>query len=110
VSVPGGTYSIVTWLSFLMNMALCGGFVLAVVLYAKRIGGAGPWFVAAIGVIDALLILVYRVHHMMGIGTSSIFEYDRNLTLIELGDAFLTVLSALVALVGFGLMMTPKRR
>ena len=102
--------SIFPWLSFLVNMAICGGFVIACALYAKRIGGVGPWLVASIGAIDALLILAYRVHRMLGPGAGSMFEYERSLTFIELGDAFFTVLSGIVALVGFGLMMTPKTR
>ena len=102
--------SILSWLSFFVNMALCGGFVVACALYAKRIGGAGPWLVAGIGATDALLVLVYRVHRLLGPGPGSMFEYERSLTFIELGDAFFTVLSGVAALVGFALMMTPKRR
>lgn len=105
-----GGVSILSWLSFFVNIALCGGFVLVCALQAKRIGGVGPWLVAGIGAIDALMILIYRVHHLMGIGTGSIFEYERTLTFIELGDAFFTVLSGIVALVGFALMMPKTRR
>jgi hypothetical protein len=102
--------SALSWFSFLVNMALCAGFVLACALYAKRIGGAGPWLVASVGVIDALLVLAYRVHSLIGRGTGSMFEYERSLTFIELGDGFLTVISGIIALVGFALLMPPTRR
>jgi hypothetical protein len=103
-------FPLFSWLSFLLDMAMCGGFVLVCALCAKRIGGFGPWLVASVGAIDALLILAYRVFSMLGRGSSSMFEMERSLTFIQLGDAFFTVLSAIAALVGFALMMTPKPR
>jgi hypothetical protein len=103
-------YPLFSWLSFLLDMAMCGGFVLVCALYAKRIGGFGPWLVASVGAIDALLILAYRVLSMLGRGSSSMFEIERSLMFVQLGDAFFTFLSAIAALVGFALMMTPKPR
>jgi len=103
--------SIFTWLTFLVNMAVSGGFVLVCVLQAKRIGGVGPWLVASLGAVDALLILMFRVHAMMGRGTESLFEYEQTMIILESIDAFFTMLSAVLALVGFALMMpkTPRR-
>ena len=103
--------SVFTWLTFLVNMAVAGGFVLVCVLQAKRIGGVGPWLVASVGVVDALLILMFRVHNMMGRGTESFFEYEQTMIILECIDAFFTMLAALIALVGFALMMpkTPRR-
>ncbi|HEX4513922.1 MAG TPA: hypothetical protein VH054_10310 [Polyangiaceae bacterium] len=104
------SFAFLSWLSFLVNMAMCGGFVLACALYAKRIGGFGPWLVAGVGAIDALLLLAYRAYSLIGRGTSSMFEYERSYMFLAFGDGFFTVLSALAALVGFALIMTPKPR
>ncbi len=103
-------FPLFSWFSFLLDMAMCGGFVLVCALYAKRIGGFGPWLIASVGAIDALLILAYRVFSMVGRGSESMFELEHSLMFIQLGDAFLTFLSAIAALVGFALMMTPKPR
>lgn len=103
-------FALFSWLSFLVNMAMCGGFVLACALYAKRIGGFGPWLVASVGAIDALLLLAYRAHSLIGRGTGSTFEYERSYMFMAFGDGFFTALSAIAALVGFALMMTPKPR
>jgi hypothetical protein len=99
---------IFSWLGFLVNIAVAGGFVLVCALRAKRIGGIGPWLVASIGVIDALLLLVFRVHALMGRDpTASFADIERNMLVLEGFDMLFTMLSAVLALVGFALMM-PK--
>ena len=103
--------SLFPWLGFLVNMGAAGGFVLACVLYAKRIGGAGPWLVASVGAIDALLILMFRVNAMMGRDPSESFvDFERKMLVLDSVDAFFTMLSAILALVGFALMMPKTRR
>ena len=54
------------WLGLLVKIGEAGGFVLGGELNAKRIGGIGPWLLVAVGVIDALLVVMFRVHAMIG--------------------------------------------
>ena len=103
--------SLVSWLGFLANVGAAGGFVLVCALYAKRIGGAGPWLVASVGVIDALLMLMFRVHAMMGRDpTRSFSDYEREMLVLDSIDMLMTLGSALLALVGFALLMPKPRR
>ena len=100
-----------TWLAFLVNMAAAGGFVAACALHAKRIGGVGPWLVASVGVFDALLLLMFRVRFMMGRDpTESFNDYERGMLVLESIDFLFTFVSALLALVGFWMMMPKTRR
>jgi len=102
---------IFSWLGFLVNMTCAGGFVLVCALRAKRIGGVGPWLVASIGAIDALLILMFRIHSLMGRDpTASFMDFERNMLLLESFDMLFTMLSAILALVGFALMMPKTQR
>jgi len=104
--------SLLSWLGFFLNMATAGGFVLVCILYAKRIRGAGPWLVASLGVIEALLMLMFRVHRMMGRDPSqSFYDYEQQMVVLESLDALATFVSVILVLVGFALMMprTPPR-
>lgn len=100
----------VSWLGFFVNMGAAGGFVLACALYAKRIGGVGPWLVASVGAIDALLILMFRVIRMMGRPSDPFVNFELRMLMLDSVDAFFTMLSAILVLVGFALMMPKTRR
>ena len=103
--------SLVSWFGFLANMAAAGGFTVVCALYAKRIGGVGPWLVASVGAVDVLLILMFRAHAMMGRDPESSFaDYERDMLLLESIDAMMTFTSAILALIGFALMMPKTRR
>lgn len=86
------------------------GLVVAAVLWAKRVGGAAPWLLAAIGVIDAFMIVLFRLF-AGGPGPSSSFEaYERMLNALQLLDAATMFLCGALALVAFFLMMPKTAR
>ncbi|HEY1957681.1 MAG TPA: hypothetical protein VGH28_18805 [Polyangiaceae bacterium] len=55
-------------LLFLVELAVPVAFVVLAVLFAKRVGGAGPWLLALVGVVDALLFLAFRAARWMAMG------------------------------------------
>lgn len=97
---------ILGWLTFLFDVAVAAGFVVAALVWGKRIGGAGPWLLAAVGVIDAGLLVMFRLLFLIHPGNT--FEgFERALNLLQLLDAASMFLCGVLALVAF-FLMTPK--
>ena len=86
--------------------ALCiVALLVAVAVYARRIGGFGPWLVGLVGIFDLVLTLAYTVVLMTMRGASVSFRtmesvYDA----LRVGDVLLTLLSAGLVLLGFAMM------
>ena len=100
---------LLVWLAFLVDLLVVAGFVGAAVLWAKRIGGAAPWLLAAVGVIDGAMICLFRLVFTIHPG-STFAEFERTLSLLSLLDAFSMYACGGLALVAFFLMMpkTPR--
>ena len=79
--------------------------LVAVAIYAKRIGGVGPWLVGLVGVFDLLLTLAYTLVLMtMREAHASFRTMDSVYDVLRVVDVLLTLLSAGLVLLGFAMM------
>jgi hypothetical protein len=105
-------FDVLGWLVLLIDVAAALAFVVAAVVWAKRIGGAAPWMLAAIAGLDGLLILLSRV--LATTTRSAAYgHYDdvtRMWNVFGLLDATTSFASGALALVAFALLMpkTPR--
>jgi len=95
------------WLTFAFDMLVLLGFIAAAVAWAKRVGGAAPWLLAAVGVIDGALICMFRVVFVVGRGSSDYQSFERAVNVLQLLDSASMFLCGGLVLVAFFLMM-PK--
>lgn len=94
-------------LGFLVNLSAAAAFFVAVFVYGKRIGGAGPWLVAAAAGLDAGMIVLFRLA-MLGAGARPYYEVEHTLAMLRLLDSFVMLVAAGLALAGLGLIMNRR--
>ena len=94
------------WLTFLIDVAVAAGFVVAALVWGKRIGGAAPWLLALVGAVDAALLVFFRLLFVLGSRSAGV-AFEHSLNLLQLLDAASMFLCGILALVAFYLLM-PK--
>jgi hypothetical protein len=98
-------------LIFLLELAVPVAFVVVAALFAKRVGGAAPWLLALVGVVDAFLFLAFRVAGWMVRGPRGYaMSGERIFNLLRLLDGVAMFGCGLLALVACLLLMpkTPR--
>ncbi len=80
-------------------------------VYARRIGGAGPWLLGLFAFIDATLTIAYLLFSMMTRTAHLGFRAVDNLyTALSAADIMLTVVGAGLVAVAFAMMRRPAAR
>ena len=93
----------------LLQLVGAAGLVAAAFVWGRRVGGAAPWLFAVVAVIDALLILAFRV---ASFALADATYYGRNdaLAWLRVLDSLLMIVSGGLALVGCILLFPKPRR
>ena len=98
------------WLAIGVDVLSALGFVVAALLWGKRVGGAAPWLLAAVAVIDVGMFGLFSLFDAMHDASASFESYERSLSLLQLLDAASMFFCGALALVAFFLMMPKTAR
>lgn len=98
------------WLSFLADLGAVAALLAVVAMTFKRVGGAGPWLLAAAGALDAFMILVFRVYALVHRPDYGSWGVDHTLMWLQLLDGLAMYLAGALVLVGCALLMPKARR
>ena len=86
--------------------------IVTAIVFAKRIGGAAPWLIAAVAAADVAIIVMFRVYFFVmessrGYGSG----IDSTYTLLGMLDALGTYAMGIVMVIACGLLMPrlPRR-
>jgi hypothetical protein len=103
-----GSVYVLGWVGAAFHLLCVTALVLAVAVYAKRIGGVGPWLVGLVGLFDLVLTLAFTLLNVMSsaahIGYS---ELESVYTALGVVDLLSTLISAAVVVAGFAMMRKP---
>ena len=92
-------------IAFIDILAAVGCIVTAIV-FAKRIGGAGPWLIAAAAALDVAIIVMFRLYFfVMESSRGSGSGIDSTYTLLGIVDAVGTCTMGILVVVACGLLM-----
>ncbi len=100
--------TIFSWFGFFASVSAAALLTVSALAYAKRIGGPGPWMLAAVGAIDASFLCVFRMLRFAA-HTMSALAWSSTFSVLLLADAVMMVVAGGLALLGLALMM-PKTR
>ncbi len=103
--------SVLGWSTNAFHLLCVLALLLAVALYAKRIGGFGPWLVGAVAFIDAALSLAYLLFSIttrfVHLGWRMV---DQLYSALSVVDILLTIVCSALAIAGFAMMRRPPVR
>jgi hypothetical protein len=98
-----------SWLGFLFSSACAVAMIVALAIYAKRIGGAGPWLLMTIPLFDVMMRVAFRLTSMtMRHGASSFAQLEATYDALEIVDLMLTLISTAIVVLGVALMRKPR--
>ena len=97
------------WSGMAFHVLCVIALVVAVAIYAKRIGGLGPWLVGVVAVLDLFVTMAYGLVTMtMRGGAVSYKTIESTYDALGVVDLMLTLLSAALVVAGFAMMRKPS--
>jgi hypothetical protein len=94
---------LLSWATFVVHVLLALGFGILCLVYMRRLGTGGALLLAGVAVLDVLVSVAYRVFSL-ALPTIGYQAVEAGYTLLDIGSAGVSVLSAVMVLAALVLL------